>query len=308
MNKRYKVFIGSSSFNILEQQVLIETLKKTSTNYDYYILDADNNQCIDQFGYSISLSVLPLSAATKFSWSRFCVPALSNYEGLSLYIDSDQMIFKDLSLLIRDFDEKCAAGAVSLKNAKVNHFYKKRILEPLQAKDKGKLYLTSVMVFNNSHFKGVTIDNLFELVSSGALEYKDVMFLSEKFLLKMNFKVHDINPIWNYLDTYDSEVGILHFTELLTQPWKSVFHPFEELWIKEFVRVCEEGWITNAQIEQALKKNVISSSTSLLPFLRNSKKARFKYRLFRSKEMVTQSFQYLKFKLIIYLRPLLKLQ
>lgn len=163
-------------------------LKESVSGIDYFILDATNRVVIDQVGKKSDLPSISLNSATKFSWARFCIPELCSYEGIAIYVDSDILILKDISNLEKEI-ESADFAAVRADEAIVSNLYKKRILQPLLSQTSGNLYLTSVMVFNCCSFKNIKAIDLFQSVSSGEIDYKDVMFLSEKFLTKFNLSV-----------------------------------------------------------------------------------------------------------------------
>jgi lipopolysaccharide biosynthesis glycosyltransferase len=285
---KLKVFIGSSEHNIVEQQVLLYSLFKISgSTFEYFTLDGTNRILIDQFGNKSNLPNLPLSSATKFSWARFCIPEICNYEGIAVYVDSDILVLDDILNLEKEI-KTADFAAVRADEAIVNAFYKKRILQPLIISTKGYLYLSSVMVFNCTSFKDIKIIDLLQLVSNGELEYKDVMFLSERFLSRFNLSVRKIEPHWNSLDYFDPNTKIVHFTELFTQPWFSVFNPVGKVWYRYFTEAMKEGFLNQTMLENAINLKVLSRSVALMPYLHESKMIKIEFCVLRFIEYVSQ--------------------
>lgn len=85
--------------------------------------------------------------SNDFIYSRFLVPYLDNYQGWSLFIDSDIILEADLVPFINDLDETKAVYVVK-------HDYKTKFpIKYLGNKndDYPRKNWTSVIIFNNSH-------------------------------------------------------------------------------------------------------------------------------------------------------------
>jgi lipopolysaccharide biosynthesis glycosyltransferase len=50
--------------------------------------------------------------SNEFSFSRFLVPYLCNYEGIGVYMDCDMLALGDISTVLNDIDEKHALSVV----------------------------------------------------------------------------------------------------------------------------------------------------------------------------------------------------
>lgn len=128
---------------------------------------------------------------TPFSYLRWAIPEFCNFQGRALYMDVDQVNFKDISRL----------------------FYMDLEGKPLAVREGD--YRTCVMVLDCEKLKGLL---------PSVKDMKKQSPESQSFLVKnllQNVATYDKR--WNCLDGEDrrsSDIWHLHFTEMTTQPWK----------------------------------------------------------------------------------------
>ena len=107
----------------------------------------------------LKLSTLPMFnrernplQSTEFSFSRFLVPYLSNYDGYSVFIDCDMMVTHDIGELVRLAHPERAVSVIK-------HIYEPatdtKFLGATQTKYEKKNW-SSVMVFNNKMCRRLT--------------------------------------------------------------------------------------------------------------------------------------------------------
>lgn len=129
------------------------------------------------------LETLPIKVQglTPFTYSRFLVPWLCNFEGQALFMDSDTICLDDISKL---FDMNDGSADV------------------LVSKNKLRFEWPSVMLFNN---------DLCRLLTPDFIEN------NPKDCMKLDWarKVGDLPSRWNHLVGYDDpqDVSIVHFTQ-----------------------------------------------------------------------------------------------
>lgn len=87
----------------------------------------------------LDLRTLPITrrGLTEFTYSRFLVPYLSNFEGYSLFLDSDVLVRADIYELILDVGDMDAEALYFVRHER-------------------KFERPSVMLFNNRLFKNLT--------------------------------------------------------------------------------------------------------------------------------------------------------
>lgn len=131
------------------------------------------------------LNQLPLKrqGLTPFTFSRFLVPYLCNYEGWGLFLDSDMLVTGDIAELFACADD--SFGAMVVKNVK-------------------KFEWASAILFNCKECKMLTPEYI-----ENAPRLHDMSFLRDD-------KVGALPAEWNHLVGYDApkkDVKLIHYTQ-----------------------------------------------------------------------------------------------
>lgn len=176
-----RVFIGFDhrqfvSFNVLQQSIFRHSSKPVAItplviNKEPYLNDLVKDQ-------------LPIKkqGLTPFTFSRFLVPSLCNYEGWALFLDSDILVRSDIAELFSLADDKYAV---------------------MVSKNKIEFEWSSVMLFNCAKCKMLTpnyIEN----------------FTSTKLLWINPEEVGNLPSEWNHLVGYDEkrpDAKLIHYTQ-----------------------------------------------------------------------------------------------
>jgi hypothetical protein len=119
---------------------------------------------------------------TEFSFSRYCVPAICDFEGDALFMDADMLCLGDIYEMVEICKAQNAAVCV-VKNPRLRFEW------------------TSLMYFNNALCKKLTP----ELVTNG--QPQDLSWAE---------KVGEIPSEWNHLVGYDAprkDAKVVHFTQ-----------------------------------------------------------------------------------------------
>lgn len=176
--------------------------------------------------------------ATPFSFQRFAPPELVNFKGRAIYMDSDQIVFKDIEAL---FDRPM--------------WGKKVLIRPKGGPDKAKnKSRSSVMLLNCSKLDW-QIDKL--IASMDADEFDNYRLISLKFMSgKGRFPRH-----WNSLDHYETgKTALLHFSRRDTQPWIGTNHPWAHLWFDELFSAIDAGDISLEEVHTASDNGYVRPS------------------------------------------------
>ncbi len=139
--------------------------------------------------------------STDFSFSRFLVPYLCDYQGWALFMDCDMLVLEDMAELWKLRDDNFAVQVV-----KHNHVPKEKtkFLGQKQTKYEKK-NLSSVMLFNNEKCKALTSDYVNQATG---LELHRFKWLSSDDL------IGDIPHRWNHLVGYDETVAVAEISNL----------------------------------------------------------------------------------------------
>ncbi len=175
---------------------------------------------------------------TPFSFQRFYIPALKGFHGRAIYLDSDMQVFRNImEVWTLPFD-----GA--------------DLLAAREPGESGRRPQFSVMLLNCGELRW----NLFDIVAaldSGEITYETLMYD-----MAVARKIRAaIDPSWNSLERYvEGETGLLHYTDMPTQPWLSVENPNGYLWMRDLRQAMEKGFIPRAFVEDHVRQGFVRPS------------------------------------------------
>lgn len=236
MSESVKIFIGSGEASLLERKVLIYSLTKHATRQlDIRVFNGTHDS-LERNGDSPAAIGMPLEVkyrnVTEFSNYRFFIPTLCNHTGRAIWLDSDSVCLADISEL---FDAPMPRGAVLAKRDAYGDSGEER-------------WGLSVSLYDCSRCT-FDVQKHFDEIRSGLYSYTDLHQLTPRFRLVHPIEIESLDPNWNSFDRYDSNTRLIHYTNLLTQPWKYRGHPYGDLWFKYFSEARREGFITSEDIE-----------------------------------------------------------
>ncbi|MAB61028.1 MAG: glycosyltransferase, partial [Verrucomicrobiales bacterium] len=146
-------------------------------------------------------------SSTEFSFSRFIIPHLMNYQGWAVFMDCDMLMRTDINELWRQRDDKYAVQVV--KHNYVPKHNKKFLGQTQTAYDKKNW--SSVMLMNCKKCTQLTPDYVNK---ASGLELHQFKWLESDDL------IGSIDKTWNWLVgeyEYNPEAKNIHFTE--GGPW-----------------------------------------------------------------------------------------
>ena len=146
-------------------------------------------------------------SSTEFSFSRFIIPHLMNYQGWAVFMDCDMLMRTDINELWRQRDDKYAVQVV--KHNYVPKHNKKFLGQTQTAYDKKNW--SSVMLMNCKKCTRLTPDYVNK---ASGLELHQFKWLESDDL------IGSIDKTWNWLVgeyEYNPEAKNIHFTE--GGPW-----------------------------------------------------------------------------------------
>ena len=169
--------------------------------------------------------------STEFSNNRFLTPYLNNYEGWSLFLDNDMLVQSDIRELFDMADDRYSVMCV-----KHNQICKSdtKFLGKKQHQYKFKNW-TSVMLFNNSKCKALTIDYV---KSANGLDLHQFAWLDHNLIGNLPLE-------WNYLVGNENQTAnhpkLIHYTE--GGPWfdSSKDCEYSAEWNNVYKNLCTIG-------------------------------------------------------------------
>lgn len=164
--------------------------------------------------------------STEFSFSRFLVPYLCNYEGWAIFMDCDMMVIDDIKNLWDLRDDKYAVMCVKHEHKPKEDI---KFLNQVQTQYEKKNW-SSVMLLNCAKCKSLTLDYV---NNASGLELHRFKWLQSEEL------IGEISQKWNHLVDYNdkreiSEISNLHWTE--GGPYFKNYKNcgYNEIWLNEF--------------------------------------------------------------------------
>ena len=151
----------------------------------------------------LMLDKLPIErrGLTQFTYSRFLVPYLCNYEGAAIFMDADVVVNGDIAELLAQADGKSTVQVM---------------------KEQHKFEWASVMLFNCANCKILTPEYIDDTTNK---------------LLELNFgQIGSFSPEWNHCvnRTQATEAKLYHFTEGIPL-WDEVRgSPLDAVWDEEY--------------------------------------------------------------------------
>jgi lipopolysaccharide biosynthesis glycosyltransferase len=192
-----RIFVGFDSKEVVAYHVLSQSIIEHSS-----IPVAFSPIVLNNLGGFFTRERNPLQS-TEFSFSRFLVPFLSNYEGWSIFMDCDMLARADIAELWRLRDDRYAAMCVK-------HDYQPKIetkfLGQVQTKYEKKNW-SSMILFNNAKCRALSQEYVNTATGLQLHQFK---------WLESDDLIGEIPVVWNYLvNEYDyrEDAKVVHFTD-----------------------------------------------------------------------------------------------
>lgn len=221
ITKPIRVFVAATSAEWLPARVLEFSIRENTD------LEVDV-RFLYQSGIDIPVPEAPSNRPrTPFSFQRFLIPELCDYQGKAIYLDADMQVFQDITELW-----KYPLDGTDLLTVKDGN--------------NGRKSQFSVMLLDCARLQW-DIKKIVEKLNSGELDYAGLMYE-----MKISPKIgKEIDSKWNSLELFNPETtALLHYTDMNTQPWISLANPLGYLWVSCLKRAIRAGFIKREEIER----------------------------------------------------------
>lgn len=269
-----RLFIGSSSKNLIEEKVFRYTVQKyTNSPIEINVIDGMTGK-VTTIGTGEVKTLPPhltnrIKGATAFSMARWAIPEWCGYQGKAIYCDSDQLALADLSGLWNTEMNGATLAIVPTKQAKSSkHFFQNFLKRYVNTAE--KYYLASVMLIDCEKASVWSLESLTESIDRQKFAFGDLMYVSSAFRDFFNLTVADLPCEWNHLDYVDRTSKIVHFSDLTTQPWRFHHHPINNFWEGFYLEAVRTGFLTEAEIAKARSEGWITERTKALAMMNGS--------------------------------------
>lgn len=214
---KLKVFVGWDSREDIAFEVCKHTIRKYNPNVE--IIPIKQYQMREEGWYWREEDK---KGSTEFTITRFLVPALSNYEGYSVFMDCDMILRDDIEKILEQVDEENLVSCVQ-------HDYTPETMIKMDGKRQHvypRKNWSSVMVFNNEKCKEAL--NLHVVNEESPQNLHRMVWAGDK--------VGSIDNEWNYLVGYYHNrewPKLIHYTD--GGPWFKEYRDVEygDLWKEE---------------------------------------------------------------------------
>jgi hypothetical protein len=184
-----RIFIGFDSRQAIGCNVLISSLyRRASTPLSITPLN-------------LATLPMPRKGLTEFTWTRFLVPWLCDFEGSALFLDSDILAVDDIAKLFRLADPQYAVQVVNTKFA---------------------FERAAVMLFNCAHPDNAKLSPDFIAKTPVALHH-----------IGWTEAIGWLPARWGFLAGYDDatrDIGLIHYTQGLPVWDKTEDCPYKDDW------------------------------------------------------------------------------
>lgn len=216
-----KVFIGYDPREDIAYQVCKHSILKHQPDAD--VRPLKQSELRDGGWYTRPADKL---ASTEFTFTRFLIPELANFNGWAVFMDCDMILTTDIKELFDQADDRYAVMCVK-HDYKVKEEFKmdgqKQTIYP-------RKNWSSVVLWNCGHPSNKVVDQ--DMVNEK--ELNGAYF--HRFNWLNDEEIGELDHTWNYLvGVYDDieKPNIIHFTE--GGPWFENYRDceFNELWKQE---------------------------------------------------------------------------
>jgi len=238
MTDLVRVFIGSGEASVLACHTLVQSLRQnTRRPLDLWIFNGTHNavEHNDEPPVLAPLSLrLKYRQKTEFSLYRYLIPEICGHRGRAIYLDSDTVCLGDIGEL---FDTP---------------LHGRDFLAKADGYGPGS-WASSVMLIDCER-TCFDLERIFDDIDQGVYKAGDFSRLSRAFCDRHTCRVGELDPRWNEFDQRATETKLVHYTNLMTQPWKYPGHPAGDLWFDYFYQALASGTLTARDIDTSIER------------------------------------------------------
>lgn len=168
-------------------------------------------------------------ARTGFSFTRFAIPELAGRIGRAIYLDADMLVLKDIAEL---WTLPLGAAKVACQEELPDGIAKTAPVPKARRRKQ-----CSVMVLDCARLDW----NAPEIIAGLGPRYTYEQLLGDLCILSEDEISYGVPTRWNSLEHADETTCLLHYTDMMTQPWVHAGNPNGWLWSRELRELIEAG-------------------------------------------------------------------
>lgn len=187
---------------------------------------------------------------TGFSFTRFAIPELVGHSGRAIYLDADMLVF-------RDFREVYGLPFNGAKVLIQEALPEKVEFDKKRGAPQRRVKQCSVMLLDCDCL-GWDVQKIIDGLD-GQYTYEELM--QDLCILQPEDVGYSIPFHWNSLEAYaPGETGLIHYTDMNTQPWVSLDNRLGYLWFNEVRMMLANGSLDRAELEGEIKRGYFRPS------------------------------------------------
>ena len=238
----FRIFIGTDETQVVAHRVLEYSIRRSSSI---------PVEVVPMLDFPTPLPENPaMRPRVPFSFSRFLIPKLCGFRGRALYLDSDMLVFGDVSeLATLPFDGKSLLCTYQPE-------------PPAQWRQKRDFFQTgrhTAVVLLDCAKLPWDADDIVGGLDDGRYTYEELVY---GLAVVDDADIADTIPVeWNHLERYEPGVTkLLHYTVVPTQPWRTDANPLGELWMDAYREAVEAGAVPPEEVEALLAAGHVKPS------------------------------------------------
>lgn len=218
MQEEVTIFIGAGDRDRLAALVLESSIRRRTSG-------AVRIESLNHYANQIPEPQHPENRPkTSFSFQRFLIPEVMNFQGRAIYLDSDMLLFTD----IRELWSWSMDGHGVLGCERPGH--------PPQF---------SVLLLDCGKVRW-SIAELVAALDSRDLNYESLMTLRFESSVSVTLPEE-----WNSIEKFlPGRTRLLHYSNQNLQPWRHEGNPLESLWLEELRVAVKGGMISREQVNE----------------------------------------------------------
>lgn len=178
---------------------------------------------------------------TNFSFARFAIPELKDYQGKALYVDADMLVFRDIAQLWNiPFHGAKIVIQEDVPDALVRHA---KAGAPARRKKQ-----CSVMLIDCARADWHAPSIIAGL--DGDYGYDQLM--AEMCILREEEVRYGVPFAWNSLEHHDNATCLIHYTDMTTQPWVSTQNRNAIWWMLEVRLMLSKGALSWSNVQREI--------------------------------------------------------
>jgi hypothetical protein len=189
------------------------------------------------------IAISSVQTGTLFSLQRFEIPNLMRNGGRAVYLDSDMLVFGDISELLGHDLGGHSVAVVDDPNSSPHWEFSSAVTKGIQL---------SVMVLDCERLQW-NVDDIVDDLTNSKYSYRELM--TTLCITPAEEIDTSISSDWNSLDRFETgKTKLIHFTNVPMQPWTNPLSEYFDLWAKAMLDALRANYLSVQVLDRAVRK------------------------------------------------------